>query len=164
MYAALRYHATHHPYSHIPTQPDANPHSSDNKQDAAADATADATAHPVTVNGGPTTDTGEAQQAQQQEQQQQRTGAEDDHVPDSPTTFSAALRELARDIVIKHQQCEYIVDRLPGIGISEREQEQRLRDLDRELREVNVEAGEALREKDALLQKLDEVIVGVRRV
>ncbi|KAA6410017.1 MAG: Mediator subunit Med21 [Lasallia pustulata] len=51
--------------------------------------------------------------------------------PDSPSTFAAAQRELAHDLVLKEQQNEYLISVLPGIGTSEKEQEERIRVLER---------------------------------
>ncbi|RJE16963.1 hypothetical protein PHISCL_10700, partial [Aspergillus sclerotialis] len=56
--------------------------------------------------------------------------------PDSPRTFASRQRELARDLVIKEQQIEYLISVLPGIDSSETQQEERIRELEKELREV----------------------------
>ncbi|MCJ1368116.1 RNA polymerase II mediator complex subunit [Acarospora aff. strigata] len=88
----------------------------------------------------------------------------EDATPDSPQTFAAAQRELARDLVLKEQQIEYLISVLPGIGTSEREQQERLRVLERELREAEEERGKAVREKEEVLERLDRVIRRVRRV
>ncbi len=84
--------------------------------------------------------------------------------PDSPRTFAAAQRELARDLVLKEQQIEYLISVLPGIGTSEREQEERLQVLEAELRVAEEERARAVREKEEVLERLDGVIRGVRRV
>ncbi|KAK8217352.1 Mediator of RNA polymerase II transcription subunit 21 [Zalaria obscura] len=39
-------------------------------------------------------------------------------VPDSPEVFQAALRELARDLIMKEQQIEHLIGVLPGIVTS----------------------------------------------
>ncbi|KAI9880120.1 MAG: RNA polymerase II mediator complex subunit [Pleopsidium flavum] len=88
----------------------------------------------------------------------------EDVTPDSPRTFAAAQRELARDLIIKEQQIEYLISVLPGIGTSEKEQEDRLKVLERELKEAEEERVKAAREKEQVLEKLDRVIRGVRRV
>jgi mediator of RNA polymerase II transcription subunit 21 len=83
--------------------------------------------------------------------------------PDPPEAFQASLRELARDLIMKEQQIEYLIDVLPGIGQSERAQEARMKELEAQLRDVEGERREAVREKEALVQRLDEVIARVRR-
>lgn len=73
-------------------------------------------------------------------------------------------RELARDLILKEQQIEYLISVLPGIGTSEREQEERLRVLEGELKGAEEERRRAVLEKDKVLERLDEVILRVRRV
>ncbi|KAJ5923700.1 Mediator complex subunit Med21 [Penicillium verhagenii] len=58
---------------------------------------------------------------------------------DSPRTFASRQRELARDLIIKEQQIEYLISVLPGIGASEAEQEARIRELEVQLRDVERE-------------------------
>lgn len=83
--------------------------------------------------------------------------------PDSPELFQSRLQELATDLVRKEQQIEALISVLPGVGSSSSKQEQRMRELDRELRAVEGERVEALKEKEALLRSVDQVIVGIRR-
>ena len=52
---------------------------------------------------------------------------------------------------------------LPGLDSSERDQEERIRVLEGELRAAESERGEAVREKEEWLRVLDGVIGGVRR-
>ncbi|KAI9672510.1 MAG: RNA polymerase II mediator complex subunit [Caeruleum heppii] len=84
--------------------------------------------------------------------------------PDDPRTFAAAQRELARDLVLKEQQIEYLIGVLPGIGTSEKEQTERLRVLERELRDAERERRQAVEERERVVARLDEVIREVRRV
>lgn len=88
------------------------------------------------------------------------TGAEE-IVPDSPRTFASRQRELARDLVIKEQQIEYLISVLPGIGSSEKEQEGRIRELEGELRAVEDERQRKVRELRVLRRKLEGVLGGV---
>ncbi|KAL1994861.1 hypothetical protein VTN49DRAFT_1048 [Thermomyces lanuginosus] len=78
--------------------------------------------------------------------------------PDSPTTFAARQRELARDLIIKEQQIEYLIGRLPGIGSTEAEQEARIRELDAEMRKVEEERARKARELQALGRRLEAVL------
>ncbi|PYI07588.1 hypothetical protein BO78DRAFT_366277 [Aspergillus sclerotiicarbonarius CBS 121057] len=78
--------------------------------------------------------------------------------PDSPEIFAARQRELARDLVIKEQQIEYLVSVLPGIGSSEEEQERRIRELEGELRVVEGEREKRRRELGELRRRLGGVL------
>lgn len=66
--------------------------------------------------------------------------------------------------MLKEQQIEYLISVLPGIGTSQREQEERLKVLEAELRVAEEERAKAVREKEEVLERLDRVIRGVRRV
>ncbi|KAL4795317.1 mediator complex, subunit Med21 [Aspergillus venezuelensis] len=81
--------------------------------------------------------------------------------PDSPRTFAARQRELARDLVIKEQQIEYLISVLPGIGSSEAEQEKRIRELEVELRGVEEERERKVRELRVLRKRVEGVLGGV---
>lgn len=83
--------------------------------------------------------------------------------PDSPTTFSHRQRELARDLIIKEQQIEYLISVLPGIGSSEAEQEARIKELEGEVRAVEEERREKRKELKALRVRLDEALGAVGR-
>ncbi|KAF7511951.1 hypothetical protein GJ744_003184 [Endocarpon pusillum] len=81
--------------------------------------------------------------------------------PDSPTTFAANQLQLVRDLVIKEQQIEYLVKVLPGIGTSEQEQEERIRSLEKELRQVQEQRKQKRREMRVTVKRLENVIMGV---
>ncbi|OJJ58990.1 hypothetical protein ASPSYDRAFT_45413 [Aspergillus sydowii CBS 593.65] len=81
--------------------------------------------------------------------------------PDSPRTFAARQRELARDLVIKEQQIEYLISVLPGIGSSEAEQEKRIRELEGELRGVEVERQRRVKELRVLRKRVEGVLGAV---
>ncbi|KAJ5189189.1 Mediator complex subunit Med21 [Penicillium cf. griseofulvum] len=81
--------------------------------------------------------------------------------PDSPRTFASRQRELARDLIIKEQQIEYLISVLPGIGASEAEQETRIRELETELREVEKERAAKVRELKKLRTRLEDVLGAV---
>lgn len=78
--------------------------------------------------------------------------------PDSPQLFLYRQKELARDLIIKEQQIEYLIGRLPGIGASEAEQEARIRELESELREVEVAREKKARELKKLGKRLELVL------
>lgn len=81
--------------------------------------------------------------------------------PDSPRTFAARQRELARDLIIKEQQIEYLISVLPGIGASEAEQEARIRELETQLREVEKERVAKAEELKQLRGRLENVLDAV---
>ncbi|KAJ5164109.1 Mediator complex subunit Med21 [Penicillium coprophilum] len=81
--------------------------------------------------------------------------------PDSPRTFASRQRELARDLIIKEQQIEYLISVLPGIGASEAEQEARIRELETELREVEKERAAKVRDLKKLRTRLEDVLGAV---
>ncbi|KAJ5899280.1 hypothetical protein N7495_004024 [Penicillium taxi] len=78
--------------------------------------------------------------------------------PDSPNTFAARQRELARDLIVKEQQIEYLISVLPGIGTSEAEQEARIRELEIQLRNVEKERAAKARELRKLRVRLESVL------
>lgn len=78
--------------------------------------------------------------------------------------FTEAKTELARDLVMKTKQIEVLITSLPGIGISEEEQERRLRMLEAQLKEAEKERESAIREKEEARERLNEVLRNIRRV
>ena len=81
----------------------------------------------------------------------------------APEVFQAGQLELARDLITKEQQIEYLISSLPGLDNSERDQEQSIRDLEEELKVAEAQRLEAVKEKDEVLLKLDQVLKGIRR-
>ena len=70
----------------------------------------------------------------------------------------AAKKELARDLILKTKEIELLIGSLPGIGVSEEQQIQRLERLEGELQEVKRRRKEAVKRKEELQKRLDEVI------
>ncbi|KAJ5089726.1 Mediator of RNA polymerase II transcription subunit 21 [Penicillium argentinense] len=83
--------------------------------------------------------------------------------PDSPRTFASRQRELARDLIIKEQQIEYLISVLPGIGTSEAEQEAKIRELEVQLREVEEKREAKALELKKLRGRLENVLGAVSR-
>ncbi|KAL3418364.1 RNA polymerase ii transcription mediator complex subunit [Phlyctema vagabunda] len=77
--------------------------------------------------------------------------------------FKAGQKELAHDLIIKEQQIEYLISVLPGLENSEKEQEQMIRQLEEELKEAEAQRMEAVKEKELVLAKLENVIRSVKR-
>lgn len=65
--------------------------------------------------------------------------------------------------MIKMKEIDYLIDSLPGLENSERDQEQKIRDLEQELRISEAERAEAVREKEVVLARLEGVIRGIKR-
>ena len=142
-YASLKYITTHHP-----TPTSFNTHASTN---SATNASSNPSTNP--------TSEGPAEQSQSQSQPQ-----DPDYRPDTPTTFVAATKELAHDLILKQKQIEAIIATLPDIGRSEGEQEARIRELEQELQEVEGERAGLVGMKEHLLNRVDSVIGVVKRV
>lgn len=80
-----------------------------------------------------------------------------------PETFKAGMTELARDLIIKEQQIEYLVSTLPGLLNSERDQLQMMRDLEEELMAAEAQRLEAVKERDEVLAKVDRLLMTTTR-
>jgi mediator of RNA polymerase II transcription subunit 21 len=64
---------------------------------------------------------------------------------------------------LKEQQIEYLISVLPGLENSEKDQEGMIQQLEVELKEAEVRRREALKEKEAVLARLEGVIRSVKR-
>lgn len=83
--------------------------------------------------------------------------------PVQPTKeeFNKDLKEMAEDLVVKSQQIEMLIANLPGVNSSEAEQVQRMKELERELGELENERLQAVKDKELLLKKVEDKIMGV---
>ncbi|KAG4024956.1 hypothetical protein MFRU_076g00030 [Monilinia fructicola] len=77
--------------------------------------------------------------------------------------FEEGQRELAQDLITKEQQIEMLITALPGLENSENDQQQTIQRLERELKEEEERRKQALKEKEAILAKLEGVIRSVKR-
>lgn len=88
----------------------------------------------------------------------------DEPVSDNPEVFQAALRELARDLIMKEQQIEHLISVLPGIGTSEKDQNTRIQELEVELREAEEQRKGAMQEREEMLNVLGELAAQCKRI
>ncbi|KAF2089720.1 hypothetical protein K490DRAFT_55296 [Saccharata proteae CBS 121410] len=141
-YAGLAYTTTRHPYGTIAGQ------------------THNPAADPSTTNTTATSPT---------QTQHPSTAADPSNPPQPPRSpppdpdFTATQHEISEDIVMNIARIEALIQRLPGIGQSEKAQLARMEELNRLLEEEEGRRVEAVREKERLLQVLDERIMRVRR-
>lgn len=84
--------------------------------------------------------------------------------PISKPEFDSDIREFAADIVTKEQQIEHLIAHLPGLDFSEQEQVERMKDLERQLEQLETQRLEAVKEKEAMLRLVESKIQGVGRV
>jgi mediator of RNA polymerase II transcription subunit 21 len=145
VFSSIRYIDTRHPYISIPGQSNQNPF--------ATDPNSQQTGHPS-----------DAQTTQQQQQENQQLQAGEELPPDNPEVFQEKLKELARDLVLKEQQIEFLIETLPGLGNSQEDQEKRIKELEGQLREVESERAVAEKERAQLVELVEGRILGVRRV
>ncbi|KAH7377920.1 mediator complex, subunit Med21 [Phaeosphaeria sp. MPI-PUGE-AT-0046c] len=82
----------------------------------------------------------------------------------SPEQFEKDIKEFAQDIVFKQQQVEVLIAGLPGLNVSEEQQIERMKQLEKELEGLEGDRLEAVKEKELLLNKVEEKIMGVGRV
>ncbi|GAB1318825.1 RNA polymerase II mediator complex subunit [Madurella fahalii] len=80
-----------------------------------------------------------------------------------PETFKAGQLEIARDLITKEQQIEYLISTLPGLDNSERDQLQMIRDLEEEIAAAEAQRLEAVKERDEVLKRLDGLVRGIER-
>lgn len=78
--------------------------------------------------------------------------------PDPPHVFAKRQRELARDLILKEQQIEYLVSVLPGIHNTEQEQESRIKALAAELRIVEAKRMAKRKEMKRVQRQVDDLL------
>ncbi|KAL8832955.1 MAG: hypothetical protein Q9170_004615 [Blastenia crenularia] len=83
--------------------------------------------------------------------------------PDSPTSFVAAQKELAADLVLKVKEIEELVGVLPGLDKNEEVQRERIGELDAELKAAEEERKKAMAEREEWVEKVENTIARVGR-
>jgi len=83
--------------------------------------------------------------------------------PYDPTEFKDSQIELARDLIVKEQQIEYLISILPGLTNSEERQEDAIRKLEAELKAEGEKRKEAVKDRDDVLARLEKVIRSIQR-
>lgn len=101
-----------------------------------------------------------ASQPQTQSTQTQPTQAQSEASP-TQQAFRDEIREMSRDLVLKEQQIEILIASLPGLNTSEQEQVQRMKDLERQLEDIEGERLLAVKEKELMLAKVENKIGSV---
>jgi mediator of RNA polymerase II transcription subunit 21 len=81
--------------------------------------------------------------------------------PVSQQTFETAQQELAEDLVLKGQQIELLISRLPGIGRGEEQQAEEIKALTEKVREMEARQKEKRREMRRYVKRLDNVVMGM---
>lgn len=70
---------------------------------------------------------------------------------------------MAQDLILTEQKIEFLISKLPGLDHSERDQEQRIIELEEELKATEEQRKVAVKEKDVILAKLEQVIRNIKR-
>jgi mediator of RNA polymerase II transcription subunit 21 len=70
---------------------------------------------------------------------------------------------LAQDLILREQQVELLISSLPGLDHSEQYQEQRILQLEEELKSAEEKRKVAVKEKEVILARLEDVIRTIKR-
>jgi mediator of RNA polymerase II transcription subunit 21 len=89
------------------------------------------------------------------------TNPDTDLQPHVPDDFDREQQELAEDLVRKCQQIEYLIRRLPGLGHDENEQNEEIKSLVEQVRQMEARKKEKRREMKECLKQLDDVVLGM---
>ena len=81
--------------------------------------------------------------------------------PQDPDVFDQAQQELAEDLIMKAQQIEYLIKRLPGLGQGEEEQNADIQRLVGEVQDMEIQRKAKRKEMRKCLEQLDHVVMGM---
>ncbi|KAJ2743250.1 hypothetical protein GGI20_003878 [Coemansia sp. BCRC 34301] len=82
----------------------------------------------------------------------QNTGA------DQPDEFTARTREIANDICCQAKKIDALIESLPGVSVSEAEQEREFASLNEENEQASRELSEATKQAQALLRDISATL------
>lgn len=83
------------------------------------------------------------------------------HNPPIPYEFQSSQQELATDIILKTRQILTIIDTLPGVGVTKKEQIETIQNLRIQLQDAENEKMRAVQEKEKLLDFVNTLILDV---
>jgi hypothetical protein len=83
--------------------------------------------------------------------------------PQPPNEFDQAQQDLAEDLVMKTQQIEFLIRRLPGINSDEKDQYEEIEKLAEQVRQMEIRRKEKRREMRECLKQLDDVVMGMAK-
>ncbi|ODV95304.1 hypothetical protein PACTADRAFT_43043 [Pachysolen tannophilus NRRL Y-2460] len=75
--------------------------------------------------------------------------------------FNGAINELSSDLILKTRQILTVIDSLPGVGVTKKEQVEKIESLQIELTKVEKEKKAAIKRKNELLDWINELILEV---
>ncbi|KAJ9605372.1 Mediator of RNA polymerase II transcription subunit 21 [Cladophialophora chaetospira] len=81
--------------------------------------------------------------------------------PVTTQTFETAQQDLAEDLVLKGQQIELLIARLPGIGRGEEQQAEEIKVLVEKVREMEARRKEKRKEMRRYVKRLENVVLGM---
>ncbi|KAK5936532.1 Mediator of RNA polymerase II transcription subunit 21 [Knufia obscura] len=83
--------------------------------------------------------------------------------PQDPRTFEEAQNELAEDLILKTQQIQQLIAKLPGIDQDESQQAEDIKTLIAEVDEMEKARRAKRREMHQLVKRLDAVVGGMSK-
>lgn len=84
-----------------------------------------------------------------------------DHNPPNDLEFQSSQRELATDIILKTRQILTIMDTLPGVGVTKKEQLDIIQNLRIDIEKAEQEKAEAISEKEKVLEFVNDLLLQV---
>ncbi|KAI8941608.1 hypothetical protein NX059_002823 [Plenodomus lindquistii] len=92
------------------------------------------------------------------------TAAPNTRGPVPKEEFEKDIKDFAEDVVAKEQQIEELIAHLPGLDFSEKEQVARMKELERQLEELESQRVEAVKEREKMLELVEAKLQGIEKV